>query len=49
MGGIRSDMLDEKDLPGPCSVRQHMYMFPEEYSGVPIDVTLYGGELCASI
>src|SRR5690625_4432261 len=39
-------------LPGPCSVRQHMYMFPEEYAkdaeGNPleienIDVVLYGG------
>lgn len=44
--------MSNKHLPGPCSVRQHMYMFPEEYAKDwdgndidigHIDVVLYGG------
>ena len=44
-------MSDLNELPGPCSVRQEMYMFPEKYTkdafgnpiNVHVDVTLYGG------
>jgi hypothetical protein len=32
-----------QDLPGPCSQRQLMYVQSQA------DVTLYGGEICASI
>ena len=39
----RSNMKDKKELPGPVSERQSMYMFSEA------DVTLFGGELSASI
>lgn len=44
--------MSDSGLPGPCSIRQHMYMFPEKYAkdaeGNPlkisnIDVILYGG------
>lgn len=39
------------DLPGPCSIRQEMYMFPEKYAKdvngkkikEQIDVVLFGG------
>lgn len=33
---------EDKKLPGPCGVRQHMYCVSEA------DVTLFGGELSAS-
>lgn len=33
----------EKVLPGPCGKRQAMYVNTDG-----IDVTLFGGELCAS-
>jgi hypothetical protein len=36
-------MKNKKQLPGPVSERQSMYMFSEA------DVTLFGGENCASI
>lgn len=33
---------EKKELPGPSGERQRMYMFSEA------DVTLFGGEMCAS-
>lgn len=44
--------MTKKELPGPCSIRQHMYMFPEEYARdregnkintKHVDVVLFGG------
>lgn len=44
--------MDKKNLPGPCSVRQMMYMFPEKYATDRqgnkieidhVDVVLFGG------
>lgn len=43
----------DTELVGPCSIRQSMYMFPEEYAITvdgkryreQIDVTLFGGGL----
>lgn len=36
-------MTDNKQLPGPCSERQKMYMFPTTKDGEQVDVTLFGG------
>lgn len=44
--------MSDKQLPGPCSIRQEMYMFPEKYAKDSngkklkishIDVVLFGG------